>query len=45
MLLKKYDSCGINIKKMVEQLIISFEKSPIDYNYAIARTIGIKNER
>ena len=25
MLLKKYDSCGINIKKVVEQLIISFE--------------------
>ncbi len=28
-----------------DELIIGFEKSPIDYNYAIARTIGIKNER
>ena len=35
----------LDVANTNDELIISFEKSPIDYNYAIARTIGIKNER
>ena len=36
---------AIDVANTNDELVLTFEKAPIDYKYAIARTIGIKNER
>jgi len=36
---------NLDVANTNDELVLTFEQAPIDYKYAIARTIGIKNER
>lgn len=39
------DGVELGVANTNDELYLKFSQAPVDYNYAIARTVGIKNER